>query len=313
MIYEGVLPVNKPAGFTSHDVVAKMRRVLGMKRIGHTGTLDPQVTGVLPLCLGRATRFVEYIQELPKQYEAELCIGYSTDTEDWTGETIERLQPGQAVLTESEVRRTLASFVGTIEQVPPMYSAVKVGGKKLYELAREGKEVERKARKVDIYEIESLGLDLQADYPKIRFRVLCSKGTYIRTLCVDIGKTLGYPAVMTDLVRSRAGSISLDRCLSLEQIEDLHRSGSLAPVIIPADRLATHLPECTVTEEEATHAMQGKTIPYPVSRILPEAGHLVRMYGPQGTFIGLFRVDSEREMLRPEKVFASSGSRNDAD
>jgi tRNA pseudouridine55 synthase len=313
MIYEGVLPVNKPAGFTSHDVVAKMRRVLGMKRIGHTGTLDPQVTGVLPLCLGRATRFVEYIQELPKQYEAELCIGYSTDTEDWTGETIERLQPGQAELTEEQVRRTLAAFVGTIDQVPPMYSAVKVGGKKLYELAREGKEIERKARKVDIYEIETLGMDLLAEYPKIRFRALCSKGTYIRTLCVDIGKALGYPAVMTDLVRSRAGSISLDRCMTLEQIEDLHRTGKLTDMIIPADRIATHLPECTVSEKDAIHAMQGKTIPFPQCPISPEAGDLIRMYDPQGTFVGLFRVDRERETLRPEKVFASSGSRNDAD
>ncbi|PYI50415.1 tRNA pseudouridine(55) synthase TruB [Paenibacillus flagellatus] len=312
MIYEGVLPVNKPAGFTSHDVVAKMRRILKMKRIGHTGTLDPQVTGVLPLCLGRATRFVEYIQELPKEYEAELTIGYATDTEDWTGETVQSLEPGSVRLEEDRVRVALASFVGTIDQVPPMYSAVKVGGKKLYELAREGKEIERKSRKVDIYELEPLKLELELDagYPKIRFRVLCSKGTYIRTLCVDIGKALGYPAVMTDLVRSSTGSIALDRCLRIEQIEELHRLGRLHEAILPADRLVTHIPSVEITGRDALHAMQGKTIR--AESGLPADGGLVRVYDDQGTFIGLFRADSRSGTLRPEKVFAQAEPRPDA-
>lgn len=313
MTYDGVLPVNKPVGFTSHDVVAKVRRIVGMKRIGHTGTLDPGVTGVLPLCLGRATRFVEYIQELPKQYEAELTIGYSTDTEDWTGETLRRLEPGQVHIEEDEVRRTIASFIGTIEQVPPMYSAVKIGGKKLYELAREGKEIERKARKVDIYEIELLHLDLKAEYPKVRFRVLCSKGTYIRTLCVDIGLALGFPAVMTELVRSRSGSISLDDCFTLEQIEELHRTGRLASSIIPGDRLASHLPSCSVSVQEAASAMQGKSILLPKHTAIPETGDLFRVYDPNDRFIGLFRIDRTSMMLRPEKVFAQSLSRPDAD
>ncbi|GAA3406562.1 tRNA pseudouridine(55) synthase TruB [Paenibacillus hodogayensis] len=313
MNYEGVLPVNKPAGFTSHDVVAKVRRLLGMKRIGHTGTLDPQVTGVLPLCLGRATRFVEYIQELPKEYEAELTIGYSTDTEDWTGETVERLNPGEAVLTEQNVAAALSAFIGTIEQVPPMYSAVKVGGKKLYELAREGKEIERKARTVEIYELETTGLELTSDYPTIRFRVLCSKGTYIRTLCVDIGKALGYPAVMTGLVRSRSGSLGLADCLSLEQIGELHLAGALDARIIPGDRLATHLPACTVSELDAAHAAQGKTVPFPDGAPLPEQPGLVRTYDPKGGFVGLFRLDADSRTLRPEKVFALSPSRPEAE
>ncbi|MEF3304878.1 tRNA pseudouridine(55) synthase TruB [Paenibacillus sp. GYB003] len=313
MTYEGVLPVRKPAGFTSHDVVAKARRILGMKRIGHTGTLDPQVTGVLPLCLGRATRFVEYIQELPKQYEAELTIGYSTDTEDWTGETTRKLAPGQVALSEADVRAAIASFVGTIEQVPPMYSAVKVGGKKLYELAREGKQIERKARRVDIYEIEPIRLDLTADYPKVRFRVLCSKGTYIRTLCVDIGKALGFPAVMTDLVRSRSGPITLGDCLTLEQIEELHRTGRLASRIIPGDRVAEHLPAIAVPVRDAAHAAQGKSVPLPEGAAKPETGGLVRMYDPDGRFVGLFRYDRDGDALRPEKVFAQSLSRPDAD
>lgn len=304
MNYEGVLPVHKPAGFTSHDVVAKLRRIVGMKRIGHTGTLDPQVTGVLPLCLGRATRFVEYIQELPKQYEAELTFGYSTDTEDWTGETLERLEPGSIKLSETEVRSALESFIGTIDQVPPMYSAVKVGGKKLYELAREGKEIERKARKVDIYEMETLALDLDADYPKVRFRVLCSKGTYIRTLCVDIGKALGYPAVMTQLVRSSTGSITLDRCFTLEQIEEMHRSGKLLSSLIPADQLVSQLSSVEVSAIAAKHAVQGKSLPIPDGLLGSQSGELVKVYDPLGAFIGIFKVDRERGNLRPEKVFA---------
>ncbi|MDF2725502.1 MAG: pseudouridine synthase [Paenibacillus sp.] len=307
MSYEGVLPVYKPEGFTSHDVVAKVRRLLGMKRIGHTGTLDPQVTGVLPLCLGRATRFVEYIQELPKQYEAELTFGYRTDTEDWTGETIERLAPGEVRLSEPEVRQTLASFIGTIEQVPPMYSAVKVGGKKLYELAREGKEIERQARTVTIYELELLESKLDDEYPKLRFRVLCSKGTYIRTLCVDIGKALGLPAVMSGLVRNLAGSIGLDRCLTFERIEQLHQAGQLNDYILKGDRLVTQLPECTVSETAAVGAMLGQTVPLgKTAEPLPDDAEIVRLYNTQGLFIGLFRADREREMLRPEKVFAAA-------
>lgn len=313
MTYEGVLPVRKPAGFTSHDVVAKVRRILGMKRIGHTGTLDPQVTGVLPLCLGRATRFVEYIQELPKQYVAELTIGYATDTEDWTGETVRSIEPERIALTESEVRETIASFVGTIEQIPPMYSAVKVGGKKLYELAREGKQIERKPRKVDIYELELLTFNRSADYPKIRFRALCSKGTYIRTLCVDIGKSLGYPAVMTDLVRDKAGSIELEDCLSLEEIEERHRAGSLAAALIPGDSIAAHLPSCRVSDREAANAMQGKAIMIPKEASGTEEGRLMRLYDPNGRFIGLFRADPKSERLRPEKVFATGPAGPDAD
>lgn len=166
--FEGVLPVYKPAGFTSHDVVAKMRRILKMKRIGHTGTLDPQVTGVLPLCLGRATRVVEYMQELPKEYLATLRLGLATDTEDLTGEVIERSSSAVEV-TQDQVQQVLEQFLGTISQVPPMYSAVKVDGKRLYELAREGKTVERKSREVTIYELELTGMRVMMAQPTYLF------------------------------------------------------------------------------------------------------------------------------------------------
>ena len=207
---EGVLAVYKPAGFTSHDVVAKARRILGMKRIGHTGTLDPQVTGVLPLCLGKATRVVEYIQELPKEYVATLRLGLSSDTEDLTGTITESVD--EVHVSEEEVLAVLTSFKGIISQVPPMYSAVKIDGKRLYELAREGKTVERKSREVEIYEIEMTDMTWNDNYPDITFRVLCSKGTYIRTLCVDIGRALGLPGVMVKLERTMSAGISASHC-----------------------------------------------------------------------------------------------------
>lgn len=307
---EGVLPVHKPPGFTSHDVVAKARRILGMKRIGHTGTLDPQVTGVLPLCLGRATRVVEYIQELPKEYEAELTIGYSTDTEDWTGKETVRVE--QVELDEKQLRRVLVSFLGDIEQVPPMYSAVRVDGKRLYELARQGQEIERQARSVHIYALELVEADLDKPYPTVRIRVSCSKGTYIRTLCVDIGRALGYPSVMSELVRTSTGNITLDRCLTLEEIEQLHGEGKLEPYLIQADQAVGHLPKIVISEVEALHASQGKSLSAEgrqeeLSASMPHAGmvshNLVRLYDPDNRFIGIFRKDPEQLWLRPEKVF----------
>lgn len=236
----GVLAVYKPAGFTSHDVVAKARRILGMKRIGHTGTLDPQVTGVLPLCLGRATRVVEYIQELPKEYVATLRLGFASDTEDLTGTITESVEEVQ--VTEAEVLAVLNSFKGVISQVPPMYSAVKVDGKRLYELAREGKTVERKSREVEIYEIEMQGMVWSGNYPDITFRALCSKGTYIRTLCVDIGRALGVPGVMVKLERTMSAGISASHCLTLEQIAEYKEAGTLEEHLIAADEAISHCP-----------------------------------------------------------------------
>lgn len=250
---EGVLAVYKPAGFTSHDVVAKTRRLLGMKRIGHAGTLDPQVTGVLPLCLGRATRIVEYIQELPKEYIATLRLGMSSDTEDLTGTVTETADDIR--VTEEEVKRTLESFRRIISQTPPMYSAVKVGGKRLYELAREGKTVERKSRQVEIYEIEMSDMVWNGRFPDITFRVLCSKGTYIRTLCVDIGRALGLPGVMVKLERTMSAGIRADRCLSLEEIGERRANGTLQEYLIPADEAIRHLPAHKVADEKKTAAL----------------------------------------------------------
>ncbi|MBC8080055.1 MAG: tRNA pseudouridine(55) synthase TruB [Gorillibacterium sp.] len=306
---EGVLPVKKPVGFTSHDVVAKVRGITRTRRIGHTGTLDPQVTGVLPLCIGRATRVVEYIQELPKEYEAVLTVGYSTDTEDATGRVTEQVD--KAEITSEQVIRTLASFVGVLEQVPPMFSAVKIDGKRLYELAREGKEVERKARRIQIYEIELLHMDLDRLHPEIRFRAKCSKGTYIRTLCTDIGRTLGYPAVMSSLIRTSTGFIHLPQCLDLEEIAERMANGTLQNYMIPADQAVIHIPSFTVSEAEARRALQGQSLPVEISDVQRSASDIFRLYEHSSLsqdaklnhFLGIFRYDEEKKLLRPEKVF----------
>jgi tRNA pseudouridine55 synthase len=301
MTLEGVLPVLKPEKFTSHDVVAKARRILGIKRIGHTGTLDPAVTGVLPLCIGRATRMVEYIQELPKEYEADLLIGLSTDTEDLTGAVIEEIE--HVHLTEEDVKRVLLSFIGEIEQTPPMYSAVKIDGKRLYELAREGKKIERKSRKVIIHEIEILDMELKVKHPVVRFRVKCSKGTYIRTLCVDIGKALGFPAVMKQLIRTSTGNITIDQCLSFEQIERYQAEGTLENYMIPMDVAISHIPAITLSALQAEQALQGKQMKFQPASLPKGSSALFRAYDPADKFLGLFEWKEATQYLIPVKVF----------
>ncbi|MCZ8512322.1 tRNA pseudouridine(55) synthase TruB [Paenibacillus filicis] len=301
MTLEGILPVWKPKGFTSHDVVAKVRGIVKIKRIGHTGTLDPDVTGVLPLCIGRATRLVEYIQDLPKAYEANLLLGFSTDTEDLSGAVMEKQEDVKSRLSEELVRRVISRFVGEIEQVPPMYSAVKVDGKRLYELARQGVQVERKSRKVTIYGIEILEMNWSGEFPAVRFRVECSKGTYIRTLCVDIGRALGVPAVMGELVRVSTGRIGPESCLTLEQIAELHRSGELESRLLPSEQAMSHLPSVRLNAEQARRALLGQKIPW-TSGAEPEG--VVAAFAEDGRLLGIFETDAERKLLVPMKVFS---------
>ncbi|XEC97153.1 tRNA pseudouridine(55) synthase TruB [Paenibacillus tarimensis] len=302
---DGILPVWKPAGWTSHDVVAKTRRLLRTKRIGHAGTLDPEVTGVLPLCIGRATRVVEYMQELPKTYEAVLQFGISTDTEDLTGEAIRKVENIQ--LTESVIRQTLDSFTGEIEQVPPMYSAVKVDGKRLYELAREGKVVERKKRRVTVYSIRLLSMALDLTYPRIAFSVSCSKGTYIRTLCVDIGQALGVPSAMAELKRTESAGLKEADCLTLEEIGQLQESGQLQARLLPADAVLSQMPSHTVLEQDAAVcAVQGKQIAFRAVNPLPREDGFMRLYDSSGTFLGIYEALSGQDRIRPVKVFASA-------
>ena len=211
----GVLNVWKEAGFTSHDVVAKLRGILHQKKIGHTGTLDPDATGVLPVCLGKGTRLCDMLTDETKTYEALLHLGIATDTQDMSG-TVTAEAP--VTVTEEEVRDCIASFVGEQQQVPPMYSAVKVNGKKLYELAREGKEIARKARTIEVYDIR-IRRFLPPD--RVEMDIDCSKGTYIRTLCADIGKALGCGGHMAELLRTATGSFSLENAIRLDDLKAL--------------------------------------------------------------------------------------------
>lgn len=298
MTLHGILPIFKPRGCTSHDMVAKVRRLSKQKRVGHTGTLDPEVEGVLPICLGQATRVVEYVQELPKRYRGSLMLGVATDTEDQTGQVIERVEAVPEI-TREEVESTIQRFVGEIEQVPPMYSAVKMQGKRLYELAREGKVVDRPSRKVTIYELTCLKLE-QGRYPIVQFEVFCSKGTYIRTLCVDIGKALGYPAHMTSLVRIQSGPFQLDDCYTVTELEELAAKEALTEALTKLDEGLCHFPAVTVSQEQGKKVLNGVELVLDESGI--EAGQLFRVYMETGHFLALYRMGSAGR-AKPEKVF----------
>lgn len=299
---EGILAVHKPAGWTSHDVVAKVRGMVRLKRIGHTGTLDPEVTGVLPLCLGRATRVVEYLQELPKEYHAVLRLGYSTDTEDITGQVVETVD--DVHVTREEALEALQSFTGQISQIPPMFSAVKINGKRLYELAREGKTVERKSRTVTIHEIEMTDFDAEGEYTEISFRVLCSKGTYIRTLCVDIGRKLGVPSVMVKLVRTISAGITEEQCLTLEQIEQFMKDETLHTRLIPVDQAIDYLPKHTVSEEKTDAALQGQRLSSRAVEPPVDSSEPIRLYDIKGNFLGIYQRQEETGAIVPVKVFS---------
>jgi tRNA pseudouridine55 synthase len=286
-----------------------MRRILGIKRIGHTGTLDPAVTGVLPICVGRATRLVEYIQDLPKEYEAILTIGYSTDTEDSSGTVTETIDH-EIVLAQEQVEHALQSFVGLIQQIPPMYSALKHNGKKLYELAREGIEVERKSREVTIHRIDLLHYDHSEQYPTAHIRVSCSKGTYIRTLCVDIGRKLGMPAVMSHLVRTATGGITLDKCFTLEQIEQHKEQGAMYSVFLPIDEVIAHIPAIVIEPDLTKLLLYGQVIKVPVNRLptlhIDQTDHTVRLYDESNQFLGICSLNIHSLLLKPSKLFLPS-------
>ena len=248
----GIISINKSQGMTSHDVVYKVRRILHTKKIGHTGTLDPIAEGVLPLTIGQGTKISQFIVEKEKEYVAELSFGTKTDSFDRTGQII-----GQAdkIITEDELKKTLLLFTGEIEQVPPIYSAIKVDGKKLYEYAREQIQVEIKARKISIREIELLHFE----FPNAKIRVACSKGTYIRSLCNDIGEKLGTFAHMTSLIRTKSGPFHLDKAISLEQLEALS-SEEIKQHLYPMDFPLEHLIRVDVQPYSAKYLLNGNPL-----------------------------------------------------
>lgn len=281
----GIINVYKEKGFTSHDVVAKLRGIVGQKKIGHTGTLDPDATGVLPVCLGKATKLCDLLTDKNKTYEAVLLLGKATDTQDITGEVLE--EKSTEALTEEKVREAIEGFIGDYEQIPPMYSALKVNGKKLYELAREGKVIERKARPVKILDIQILEIDL----PKVRMEVSCSKGTYIRTLCHDIGEKLGCGGCMESLIRTRVSTFRIEDAKTLDEIEALKQEGKLAELLVPIDAMFPFYPKITVKDDWKAFAKNGN--PLDLKMLKEACGQdeetQVRLYDESGKFIAIYQ------------------------
>lgn len=255
---EGVVLLHKPKGMTSHDCVFKLRKILREKRIGHTGTLDPDVTGVLPICVGRATKIAQFLTSETKTYEGEVTLGFSTTTEDASGEVVETKHVDR-VITRKEVEEALATLTGTIEQMPPMFSAVKVNGKKLYEYARAGQEVERPVRTITIHEFVLLDDRevFEGENISFRFRVTCSKGTYVRTLAVMIGEKLGFPSHMSHLVRTASGEFLLEDCISFEEIEENVQNGTVESIFISIDEALSKFPKMVVDEKQAEKIKNG--------------------------------------------------------
>ena len=289
---DGVIVVDKPCGKTSHDMVNMIRKLTGIKKVGHTGTLDPAATGVLPVCIGKATKAAELLTASDKAYRAELALGMTTDTLDADGEVLTE-QP--VLCTEQEIHAAVKSFEGMVEQTPPMYSAVKINGKKLYELAREGVEVKRKARIVHIYKIEAVSIDMEQGL--VTIDVECSKGTYIRTLCDDIGKKLGCGAYVNRLERTKSGMFDSSQCWTTAQLWELKEQGCLEQAVTPVDALFAY-PQVHVPEQMAQRIKNGNRIAY---RGL--AAGKYRVYDMEGRFLAIMEYDGAQLVL--EKAFWS--------
>ena len=300
----GIINVYKEAGYTSFDVVARLRGILKIRKIGHTGTLDPDAVGVLPVCVGRATKVCDLLTDKDKEYETTLLLGVETDTQDMTGTV---LSSGDVTVSEDQVKEVIRSYTGEISQIPPMYSALKVNGQKLCDLARRGVEVERKPRKVTIYGIEILKMDL----PRITMRVQCSRGTYIRTLCHDIGQALGCGGAMESLTRTRVADFRLEDAHTIDEIQTMEQRGELEKILLPVDRLFLSAPAFSVTAEGERLLANGN--PIRADRLLPreeeaqKAGNLfrdgmtARMYLPDGTFAGIYQWKENKFI--PQKMF----------
>lgn len=270
-----------------------------MKKIGHTGTLDPDAEGVLPVCLGKGTKLCDMLTDRTKTYQAVLLLGRETDTQDTSG-TVLCERPVE--VTEDQIRNAALSFVGIYDQIPPMYSALKVNGKKLYELARAGKEVEREARQVEILELSITEIRL----PRVTMTVTCSKGTYIRTLCYDIGRKLGCGGCMEHLLRTRVDRFRVEDSLRLDEIEQLRDAGTLADHIMPVDTVFLDLPRLNMDADGEGDKLVHNGNPFPPQLAAAEAAHefpRARIYDSDGQFIGIYGYDKMKRRYQPQKVF----------
>ena len=321
-MYNGLINVYKEPGFTSMDAVAVLRGILKQKKIGHTGTLDPAAEGVLMVCLGNATKLCSFLEDKDKEYECRMLLGVTTDTEDTTGTELTRksvsVNPedgSDRCLSEEKIKEAVLSFKGDIKQVPPMYSALKKDGKKLYELARAGKEIEREARDITIHDIEIIKIDL----PYVTFRVHCSKGTYVRSLCRDIGEKLGCGGCMDHLLRTRVSFFSSEKSLKLSKIEELAKAGKVDGFILPTSDVFKDLSSIFVKEESSKIIENGNSLLWSnIERIVsdnePEKeiddlrseiddSQMFKVYTSENKFIAVYKYDAGEDIFRCEKMF----------
>lgn len=290
--------IDKEEGFTSHDVVAKMRGICGQKKIGHTGTLDPMATGVLPVCLGKGTGVCSILSESDKIYQATMRLGIKTDTLDITG-TI--LKEEEILCSEQEVKEVIFSFIGKQEQIPPMYSALKIKGEKLCDLARKGVTVERKSRNIEIYDIKILQIKL----PEVELQVSCSKGTYIRSLCDDIGEKLGCLGCLSRLRRIKAAGFSIDQAITLSQLQQRKEEGSLEEIIIPIDSIFLHLPKLIAKKSCSKLLYNGNWLTGDCIHelLLPNDTEQFRIYDEEMQFAGIYQYCAQKNEYKPVKLF----------
>jgi tRNA pseudouridine55 synthase len=309
----GVLNINKPAGMTSHDVVDAVRKILGIRKVGHTGTLDPQATGVLPLCVGRATRIAQYLTQADKEYVLTLRLGVTTDTLDAAGKETGRV--AEVRVLREELEAVLPRFVGAIQQVPPIFSAKKYRGERLYRLARRGEQVERQPVPVRVHALELL----EFAPPFVRLRVVCSKGTYARSLCDDIGRALGCGGHLYALVRTRSGRFGMDGVLTLGELEDWVRQGRLSEVLMPIGEALAHLPAVRVAPEAGHLILHGSSLAAALVVRFPAdvtQGALVRVLGFRQQLLSLAETtvgsaefpacEPTHVVLHPVRVFSSA-------
>jgi len=301
---DGILPLWKERGMTSHDCVFKLRKILRTKKIGHGGTLDPDVDGVLPICIGKGTKVIEYLTDSGKVYEGEITLGFSTTTEDISGEIV-ATSPVEEPVSSQTIDENMQSFIGQITQIPPMYSAVKVNGKRLYEYARAGLVVERPQRIADIYAFERISEPVYNEEKQTqswRFRVSCGKGTYVRTLAVDLGAKLGFEAVMSDLTRTQAGGMSKEQSLSLTQVQELMEQATFEEHLFPIEVGVKDFPRIDLTAELYAKIKNGVPLALEVLGVPAQTKGLVALFY-QDKVVSLYQEHpSKAGIWKPSKV-----------
>lgn len=301
---DGILPLWKERGMTSHDCVFKLRKILQTKKVGHGGTLDPDVDGVLPICIGKGTKVIEYLQDSGKIYEGEITLGFSTTTEDRSGEIVEK-KAVEAPLTAEEIDQMMATFIGTITQIPPMYSAVKVNGKRLYEYARAGEAVERPTREAVIDQFQRTTTpvyDAENHTQSWRFQVTCGKGTYVRTLAVDLGSNLGYPAHMSDLTRLASGGFSAGQAVTLAKVSELMEEGRIDQALQPIEEAMKNFPRIDLSDEAWQKVKNGQVLPLKAFGLKSMPDELIAFFY-RNQLVSLYKQHPEKAgLLKPSKV-----------